>query len=64
MPAQVLCSREYHADNRSAQHDARGIFLTYTCPKCHADKMAGYRQDVLTDPNYWHDEPIDGDDWW
>jgi hypothetical protein len=44
---------------REAQYDARGIFLTYTCPKCHRAKMRGYRPDVLTDSNYWHDEPID-----
>jgi hypothetical protein len=28
---------------------------------CHKRKMAGYRPDVLTDPNYWSDEPIDAD---
>jgi len=48
---------------REAQHDARGIFLCYTCPKCEREKLRGYRPDVLSDPNYWHDEPIDGDDW-
>lgn len=44
---------------REPQYDARGIFLAYTCEACHSDKMAGYRADVLTDPDYWHDEPID-----
>ena len=43
------------------QYDARGIFLTYTCEDCHDRKMAGYRPDVLTDPSYWTDEPIDED---
>ena len=43
------------------QYDARGIFLCYTCSSCHARQMAGYRPDVLTDPNYWADEPIDED---
>ncbi len=46
---------------RSAQYDARGIFLRYTCEDCHDRKMAGYRSDVLTDPAYWTDEPIDAD---
>jgi hypothetical protein len=46
---------------RSPQFDARGIFLTYTCDDCHDAKMAGYRPDVLTDPSYWTDEPIDDD---
>jgi hypothetical protein len=27
---------------KSAQYDARGIFLTYTCDECHDRKMAGY----------------------
>ena len=42
-----------------AHHDARGIFLTYACSSCEKDKLAGFRPDVLTDPNYWADEPID-----
>lgn len=44
-----------------AQHDARGIFLCYTCDKCESRKLAAYRPDVLADPNYWHDEPIEED---
>ena len=46
---------------REAQHDARGIFLTFTCAKCHRDRMRGFRSDVLTNARYWHDEPIDED---
>lgn len=42
-------------------YDARGIPLCRTCVVCHKRKMAGYRPDVLTDPNYWSDEPIDAD---
>ena len=49
---------------REAQYDARNIFLTFTCPKCEREKLAGYRPDVLADPNYWADEPIDGDGDW
>ena len=41
------------------QYDARGIELCRTCDDCHADKMKFYRPDVLSDSNYWHDEPID-----
>jgi len=44
-------------------YDARGIPLAKVCGKCEADKLATYRPDVLTDPGYWADEPIDGDDW-
>ena len=57
----MSCDFDYHTENRDAQYDARGIFLTYTCPRCHSEKMRGYRDDVLTDPGYWADEPIDED---
>ena len=43
------------------QYDARGIELCRTCVKCHTRKMAGYRRDVLTDSNYWADEPIESE---
>ena len=43
------------------QHDARGIPLCRTCDKCHKEKMAGYRPEVLTDSDYWADEPIEAD---
>jgi hypothetical protein len=41
------------------QHDARGIPLCRTCNECHQRKMAGYRRDVLRNPNYHADEPIE-----
>lgn len=57
-------------DQRSIAHDARGIPIGYTCHLCHADKIAKYRPDVMTDPNYQTDdniepEPgcIDADEW-
>lgn len=43
-------------------HDARGIALCRTCPDCHQTRMAGYRPEVLTDPNYKCEEAVDGDD--
>lgn len=44
------------------QHfDGRGIFLTYACDKCWPEKKKKYRPDVLTDSNYWADEPIEAD---
>lgn len=46
-----------------AEYDARGIYLCKVCDKCRDVKLAGYRSDVLTDPNYWHDEPIEPDEW-
>lgn len=46
---------------RFAQHDARGIFLRYTCTKCHDREMARYRPEVLNNHNYYADEAIDED---
>lgn len=43
------------------QYDARGIALCRTCAKCHGAKMAKYRPEVLTNPNYHTDEPIEED---
>lgn len=34
------------------QFDARGCYLTITCPSCHSSKMKAYRPEVLSDPNY------------
>ena len=51
------------AASREAQYDARGIFLTYTCPKCKHSKLGGFRADVLTDAGYWADEPIEAEEW-
>ena len=45
----------------SEQRDARGIFLTFTCSACHAQRMARYRPEVLRDTQYEADEPIEGD---
>jgi hypothetical protein len=39
------------------QYDGYGIFLCYTCPKCHARRMAGFRPDVMQ--RYDADEPIE-----
>ena len=41
--------------------DARGLFCTFICDQCEAEKRAEFRADIFTDPNYWHDEPIEED---
>ena len=41
------------------ENDARGIPLCRVCSKCRKEKLAKYRQDVLSDANYWSDEPIE-----
>ena len=47
---------------RDAEYDARGIFLTYACDHCRDEKLSRYRADVLADPAYIADEPIDPED--
>lgn len=47
---------------RFAIHDARGIFCCYACTRCAREKRSRYRVDVLDDPNYEADEPIEGDE--
>jgi hypothetical protein len=44
---------------RDAEYDARGIFLVYACDQCREQKLSRFRPDVLTDSQYWTDEPID-----
>lgn len=41
------------------EHDARGIPLCRVCEKCMSVKLEQYRPEVLTDPDYWTDEPVD-----
>ena len=42
-----------------ANHDGYGIFMCYSCPKCHAEKMRGYRDDIHE--RYETDEQIEED---
>ena len=43
------------------EHDARGIPLARVCERCRRSKLAKFRPDVLSDPNYWADEAIEED---
>lgn len=43
------------------EYDARGIPLCRACDRCRDVKLNGFRPDVLTDPSYWADEPIEED---
>ena len=49
-------------DESWPEHDARGIFLCRVCDNCKQDKLSKYRPEVLTDSNYYTDEPIDEPD--
>ena len=56
--AKLLCpcgSGEY----KEKQFDGYGIFLTYTCCKCEAEKMSRFRDDIHE--RYECDEAIDED---
>jgi hypothetical protein len=43
------------------ENDARGIPLCRVCDKCRKEKLSRFRPDVLTDPRYWTDEPVEED---
>jgi hypothetical protein len=44
------------------QYDARGIYLTSCCDACRKERLAGFRPEVLNDPGYECNEPIEPDD--
>ena len=41
------------------EYDARSMPLCRVCEVCKVVKLSAYRGDVLTDPNYYSDEPIE-----
>lgn len=53
------CSMHVKGDGSWWEHDARGIPLARVCEKCREQKLSGYRREVLTNPNYEADEPIE-----
>jgi hypothetical protein len=48
---------------RYALNDARGIFCTYVCDQCKAQRRHEFRDDIFTDPGYQADEPIESEDY-
>ncbi len=48
-------------DESWPEYDARGIYLFKVCQRCARHKLATIRPDVLADPQYEADEPIDED---
>lgn len=48
-------------ENSMWQYDAKGIPLCRTCVRCHQQRMATYKPDVLTNPSYQCDEAIEED---
>lgn len=55
------CGPHEKGDGSWWENDARGIPLKRVCAKCKRAKLAGFRPEVLTDANYYADEPIEED---
>lgn len=60
IPESCLYHTKY--DGSWWEYDARGIELARVCGRCSTAKLASYRREVLTNPNYEANEPIDGDE--
>lgn len=45
------------------EHDARGIPLARVCEKCRDETLKKYRPDVLSNPHYEADEPIEPEEY-
>lgn len=43
--------------------DARGIAIGRVCDKCKNEVLSKYRPEVLSNPNYDCDEPIEAEDY-
>lgn len=52
-------SAEYPED----LYDARGIYCCKVCPECREAKEGRYRPEVLSNPDYECDEPIEPDEY-
>lgn len=53
------CGRHEKGDGSWWENDARGIPLARVCEKCENFKLKKYRPEILRNPNYETDEPID-----
>jgi hypothetical protein len=55
-----MCNgRHEKGDGSWWENDARGIPLARVCSDCRADKLKGFRPEVLTNSNYEANEPIE-----
>ena len=60
---EMKCGHDHVGDYTWWESDARGIPLCKVCDECVDDRLAQYRPDVLSDSNYWADEPIEAEDY-
>jgi hypothetical protein len=60
----VSCQGGQHEDPNWTwwEYDARGIELCKVCAVCRDEKLAKFRPEVRSDPNYQADEPIEPDE--
>ena len=56
-----MCKQDPNVDYSWEEYDARGFYLCRVCDKCKDAKLSFYRPEVLSDPNYWIDEPLEED---
>jgi hypothetical protein len=49
----------HHDEESWWEYDARGIPLCKVCELCRDAKLSAYRGDVLTNPSYYSDAPIE-----
>ena len=43
-------------------YDARGIPCGHVCDDCEEEKASKFRPEVMSDPDYYADEPIEPED--
>ena len=56
----MACLRTEHTKQNSWWvNDARGIPIGRVCEKCEEEVLSRYRPEVLTNPNYEANEPIE-----
>lgn len=51
--------RHEKGDGSWWENDARGIPLARVCEECREEKLKEFRPEVLTNPNYEANEPIE-----
>ena len=55
-------SNSYLTEDGISRQESFYPLHAYVCDECRKEKLSGYRQDIFTDSDYWHDEPIDAEE--
>ena len=59
--AKCKVTRHQKGDGSYWVNDARGIPVARVCPLCEDEKTSHIRKEVMENPNYESDEPIEAD---